>query len=71
MNESESHSVVSDSLLPHGMHSPWNSPGQILDWIAIPFSRGSFQLKDQIQVSHIVDRFTCWATKEAQEYWSG
>ena len=25
---SESHSVVSDSLQPHGLHSPWNSPGQ-------------------------------------------
>ena len=28
MNESESHSVVSDSLQPHGLYSPWNSPGQ-------------------------------------------
>ena len=27
-NESESHSVVSDSLRPHGLYSPWNSPGQ-------------------------------------------
>ena len=26
--ESESLSVVSDSLLPHGLYSPWNSPGQ-------------------------------------------
>ena len=26
--ESESHSVVSDSLQPHGLYSPWNSPGQ-------------------------------------------
>ena len=26
--ESESRSVVSDSLLPHGLYSPWNSPGQ-------------------------------------------
>ena len=25
---SESHSVVSDSLWPHGLCSPWNSPGQ-------------------------------------------
>ena len=25
---SESHSVVSDSLQPHGLYSPWNSPGQ-------------------------------------------
>ena len=26
--ESESHSVMSDSLLPYGLQSPWNSPGQ-------------------------------------------
>ena len=26
--ESESPSAVSDSLQPHGLHSPWNSPGQ-------------------------------------------
>ena len=25
---SESHSVVSNSLQPHGLYSPWNSPGQ-------------------------------------------
>ena len=25
---SESHSAVSDSLWPHGLYSPWNSPGQ-------------------------------------------
>ena len=26
--ESESRSAVSDSLWPHGLYSPWNSPGQ-------------------------------------------
>ena len=26
--ESESRSVMSDSLQPHGLYSPWNSPGQ-------------------------------------------
>ena len=26
--ESESRSFVSDSLQPHGLYSPWNSPGQ-------------------------------------------
>ena len=26
--ESESHSVVSDSVTPPGLYSPWNSPGQ-------------------------------------------
>ena len=28
VGESESHSVVSDSLRPHGLYSPWNSLGQ-------------------------------------------
>ena len=27
-SESESHSVVSDSLRLHGLYSSWNSPGQ-------------------------------------------
>ena len=28
IGESESHSVMSNSLQPHGLYSPWNSPGQ-------------------------------------------
>ena len=28
LSESESHSVESDSLQPHELYSPWNSPGQ-------------------------------------------
>ena len=27
-SESESHSVMSNSLRPHGLYSPWDSPGQ-------------------------------------------
>ena len=27
-NESDSPSIVSGSLRPHGLYSPWNSPGQ-------------------------------------------
>ena len=26
-SETESYSFMSDSLQPHGLHSPWNSPG--------------------------------------------
>ena len=45
---------------------------RILEWVAFPFSRGSSQPRDQTQVSHIADEFfTSWATREAQEYWSG
>ena len=40
---------------------------RILEWVVFPFSRGSFQLKDQTQVSHIAGGFsTSWATREAQ-----
>ena len=40
---------------------------RILEWVAIPFSRGSSQPRDQTQVSCISGRFiTVWATREAQ-----
>ena len=55
---SESCSVVSDSLQPHGLYSSWNSPGQNTGvHIAFPFSRRSSQPRDQTQVSRIVGRF--------------
>ena len=45
---------------------------RILEWVAFPFSRGSFQARGQTQVSRIAARFfTSWAMREAQEYWSG
>ena len=38
-----------------------------LEWVAIPFSRGSSCPRDQIWVSQITSRFfTIWATREAQ-----
>ena len=38
---------------------------RILEWTAIPFSRGSSQPRDWTRVSHIVGRrFTIWATRE-------
>ena len=40
--------------------------------VAFPFPRGSSQLRDRTQVSHTAGRFfTSWATREAQECWSG
>ena len=45
---------------------------RILEWVAFPFSRESAQPRDRTQVSHIAGGFfTSWATREAQEYWSG
>ena len=47
-------------------------PARILEWAAVPFSTGSSQPRDRTQVSCIAGRFfTSWATREAQEYWSG
>ena len=106
--ESESHPVMSSSLWPHVLYSPWNSPGQntgvgsrsllqgifptqgsnqgfpccrqilyqlshqgsprILEWLAYPFSRGSFQPRNQIGVFCIAGGFfTSWATREAPQ----
>ena len=45
---------------------------RILEWLAFPFSGGSSQPRDQIQVSRIAGGFfTSWATREDQEYWTG
>ena len=45
---------------------------RILEWVAVPFSRGSSQPRDRTQVSCIAGRFfTRWDMREAQEYWSG
>ena len=58
---------MSDSLQLHGLH---NLPGssvhgilqaRTLEWVAIPFSRGSSRRRDQIQVFRIAGRFfTIW-----------
>ena len=55
--ESESRSFMSDSLQPHGLFSPWYSPGQNTAGVAFPFSRVSSQPRDQTQVSHIAGGF--------------
>ena len=58
---------VAQSYSTHGILQT-----RILEWVAFPFSRGSSQLRDQTQVSRITGRFfISWATREAQEYWSG
>ena len=75
MKWSESSSVMSDSLWPHGLHSPWNSPGQNTGVCHHPLLQGISQSRDQTQVSHIAGIFfTSWATREiqleGQELWA-
>ena len=40
--ESESHSVMSSSLQPHGLCSPWNSPGQNTEVSSLSLLQGVF-----------------------------
>ena len=42
---------------PHGLYSPWNSLGRILEWVAYLFSRGSPQPRDGSQISRIAGGF--------------
>ena len=63
-------SVVPDSLQPCGLqptrlHWPWNLQARILEWAAMPSSRGSSQPRDRTQVSCIAGRFCIdWATRD-------
>ena len=61
-------SVIMDCSLPgstvHGI-----SQARVLEWVAIPFSRGSSWLRDPTQVSCMAGRFfTFWATREARSH---
>ena len=56
------HSVVSDSLQPHGLKPtkflyPWNSPGMNTGVGNHSLLQGSSQPRDQTLVSHIAGRF--------------
>ena len=44
-SESESHSVLSGSLQTHGLHSPWNSPGQNTGVGSLSLLQGIFPTK--------------------------
>ena len=67
-------SVMSNSLEPHGLYSPLGSSvlgilqARILEWVVIPFSRGSSQPRVWTCISCVSCTagrfFTIWATKE-------
>ena len=45
---------------------------RILEWVAIPFSRGSSQPREWTQVSHITGRFfTIWASRILEPKYTG
>ena len=41
-SESANHSVVTDSLQPHGLYSPWNSPDQKIGLGSLSLLQGIF-----------------------------
>jgi len=65
-----SHSVVSNSVWPHGLKStralcPWDSPGKNVGVGCIPFSSGSSQHRNWTWVSWIAGKlFTIWAIQD-------
>ena len=55
-----------NSLWPHEYSVHGILQARILEWVAVPSSRGSSQPRDQTQVSRIAGGFfTNWATREA------
>ena len=77
---SESRSIAQSYLTlcnPMDCSRPGSSVHGILqtrrvEWVTIPFYRGSSQPRGRTQVFHFAGRFlTIWSTREAQEYWSG
>ena len=54
---SESHSVMCDSLRPHGLYSPWNSPGQNTGVGSLSLLQWIFQPRNWTRVSCIVGGF--------------
>ena len=48
---------MSDSLQPHGLSVHGILQARILEWVAVPFSRGSSQSRDRTQVSSITGGF--------------
>ena len=58
-----SHSVGSDSLQPHGLHSPWNSPGQNTGVDSLSLLQGIFPTQESNPGLQDSGKFfTSWAT---------
>ena len=56
-SESESHSVRTDSLQPHRLYSPWNSPVQNTGVGSHSLLQGIFPTRDRTQASRTTVRF--------------
>ena len=59
--ESESHSVVSNSLQSHGLYSPWDSPVQNTGVCSLSLLQGIFPTQGSnpyLQMEHLAFAFT-------------
>ena len=66
----KSHSVVSDSLRPHGLYSPWNSPGQNTEVDSLSLLQAIFPTQGLNQgLPHCGQILTSWATRKALCLW--
>ena len=68
-SENESCSVMSDSLQPHGLYSPWNSPGHNAGVGSHSLLQGIFPT--QGSNPGLLHYRQILYTREAQEHWSG
>ena len=68
--ESESHSVVSDSLRPHGLYSPWNSPGQNTGVGSLSLLQGIFPTQG-LNPSLLHCRWILYQLSHKECVWSG
>ena len=68
LSENESHSVVSNSLQPHGLHSPWNSPDQNTGVGSLSLLQGIFPTQESnwglLHCGQILYQLS-WAIREA------
>ena len=63
---SESHSIASDSLRPHGLYSPWNSPGQNTGVGNLYLLQGIFPTQgSNPDLPHLGEFLASWATRKA------
>ena len=67
----ECRTATSDSLRPHRLYSPWNSPGQNSGVRSLSPLQGIFPTQGLNPGLPHWRQITSWVTRETQEYWSG
>ena len=66
-SESESHSVMSNSLWPHGLYNPWNSPGQNTGVGSLSLLQGIFPIQGSNPGLLHCRQILYWTMREAPQ----